>query len=468
VRDVERTIAGRYALRGPLGAGGMADVFAAEDLRLHRQVAVKLVPAAAITPTVRARFVREARSAARIVHPNAVVVFDAGESEGFLYLVMERVSGHTLAERLAASGPLPVREAAEVAIAVLGAVGAAHAAGVVHRDVKPANIVVGPGGVKLIDFGIATLLDEAGSGLTAAGELVGTPKYLAPEQLSGQPATPATDVYAVGIVMFEMLTGAAPFVRSTPVATALAHREEAPPDVRILRPDVPPRVAAVVTTALQKKPADRYQTAAEMRRALAPAADDDYAGETAVLTASAIGSGPRSTVRAGWWISAAVFAAIAAVVAAVIVINGGDDAGAPAASTTAGVSTTAIPTTAPTTAATTVATTAATLAVPTTTVPPTTTAAPPAAPPGTPEQLIALLAADPTRYGPRTDEVIDRLGEVDNRGRRSRERAGELLDSTAEWVDDGELTAEAYALLEPVLAPLADQGNGQDEDEDGD
>ena len=114
VRWMERTIAGRYVLRGPLGTGGMADVFVADDVRLHRQVAVKLVPAAAITPTVRARFVHEARSAARIVHPNAVIVYDAGESQGFLYLVMERVSGHTLAEQLATTGPLPVHEAAAI------------------------------------------------------------------------------------------------------------------------------------------------------------------------------------------------------------------------------------------------------------------------------------------------------------------------------------------------------------------
>ena len=454
---MERTIAGRYVLRGPLGTGGMADVFVADDVRLHRQVAVKLVPAAAITPTVRARFVREARSAARIVHPNAVIVYDAGESEGFLYLVMERVSGHTLAEQLATTGPLPANEAATIAIAVLGALGAAHAAGVVHRDVKPANIIVGPGGVKLVDFGIATLLDEAGTAVTAAGELVGTPKYLAPEQISGQPATPATDIYAVGVVLFEMLTGSAPFERSTPVATALAHREEAPPDVRTLRSDVPPRVAAVVTTALQKNPADRYHSAAEMQRALAPAATDDYAGETAVLTTPAMAAGTRPSVRAWWWISVAVLAAVAAIVAAVVVFNGDDDSGAPAASTTAAVSTTATPTT------------TASTAVPTTTTPPTTTAPPAPAAPSTPEQLIALFAADPARYGQRTGELIDRLGEIDNRGRKSRDQAAKLLDDAAKWVDNGELTAEAYALLEPVLAPLADQGNGNgngDEDED--
>jgi len=456
---MERTIAGRYVLRGPLGTGGMADVFVADDLRLHRQVAVKLVPAAAITPTVRARFVREARSAARIVHPNAAVVYDAGESEGFLYLVMERVAGHTLAERLAATGPVPVREAAEVAIAVLGALGAAHAAGVIHRDVKPANIIVGPAGVKLVDFGIAALLDDAGSNLTAAGELVGTPKYLAPEQVSGGPATPATDVYAVGVVLFEMLTGTPPFDRSTPVATALAHREDAPPDVRTLRSDVPPRVAAVVTTALQKDPADRYHSAAEMQRALAPLASEDYAAETAVLTAPTIAARPRSSARAAWWITAAVLGAVAAIVAAVIVLNDDDESGAPATSTAAGASTTAV------------SITTATTAAPTTTTTPPVTTAPPAPPAAqTPEQLIALFAADPARYGPRTGEVIDRLGEIDNRGRKSRDRAAKLLEESARWVDNGELTAEAYALLEPVLAPLADQGNGNDEgeNEDGD
>jgi serine/threonine-protein kinase len=297
---MDRTIAGRYVLRAPLGTGGMADVFAADDLRLNREVAVKLVPAAVVTPTVRARFVREARSAARIVHPNAVIVYDAGESEGYLYLVMERVTGQTLAERLATTGPLAVQDAVAVTIAVLGALGAAHAAGVVHRDIKPANIIVGPGGVKLIDFGIATLLDEIGSAVTAAGEVVGSPKYLAPEQVSGKPATPAMDVYAAGVVLFEMLAGAPPFDRGTPVATAIAHRDDAPPDVRTMRSDVPPRVAAVVRTALQKRPADRYQSAAEMQRALAPAVDAGYAGDTAVLSAPVMATATRPGVRA-WW-----------------------------------------------------------------------------------------------------------------------------------------------------------------------
>jgi hypothetical protein len=458
VRGMERTIAGRYALRSRLGVGGMGEVHTAVDLRLDREVAVKLVPAAGIDPVTRARFVREARAAARISHPNAVAVFDAGEADGFLYLVMERVTGPTLADRLSATGPLPVTEAASVAVAVLAALGAAHAAGVVHRDVKPANILVGPPTVKLVDFGIATLVGEAGGAVTVAGELVGTPNYLAPEQLAGQQATPETDLYAVGVVLFEMLTGVAPFQRGTPVATALAHRDDPAPDVRTMRPDAPPRVAAVVGTALRKRPADRYHSAAEMGRALGPAATADYAGDTAVLAAPppVAAGGPRG--RAVWWAAAAAVVVGGGAVVAVLVADG-DEPGAASSSLPAGVaaptsSTTPVTVATSTTVATTVA--ATTIAV--------VAADPPA--PASVEQLIAVLAADPARYGPRTGEVIDQLEEIDNRGRRSRERAAELLDSAYSWADSGALSAEAVGLLEAVLSPLAADGDGDEDDDD--
>jgi serine/threonine-protein kinase len=459
VRHVERTIAGRYALRAQLGAGGMGEVFAADDLRLHREVAVKLVPASAINPVARARFVREARSAARISHPNAVVVYDAGEADGYLYLVMERLVGQALDQRLASTGPMRVSEAASVAIAVLGALGAAHAAGVVHRDVKPANIVVGPTGVKLVDFGVATLLDDIGSSVTAAGELVGTPKYLDPEQIAGNPATPASDLYAVGVVLFEMLAGTAPFDRGSPVATAIAHPDDEPPDLRSIRPDVPPRVAAVVATALRKRPGDRYQSAAEMQRALGPAIADDYAGETAVIGAPVSGAAPTSASRAGWWVAAAALAIGGTTAAMVVAGNDDDDRGTrPTPPVTA--------TAAPTPDSTTTTSPATTTAEPTTTLAPTTTAI--ARTPTSAEGLIAVFAAAPARYGTRTEEVITRLGEIDNRGRQSRDRAAGLLGSAAEWVDGGELTPEAFALLETVLAPLADQGNGADDDDEDD
>jgi serine/threonine-protein kinase len=438
----------------------MGEVHAAVDVRLDREVAIKLVPAAGINPVTRARFVREARAAARINHPNAVAVYDAGESDGFLYLVMERVTGGTLADRLTETGPMPVSEASAVALAVLAGLGAAHSAGVVHRDVKPANVIVGPGGVKLVDFGIATLVGEAGSGVTVAGDVVGTPKYLAPEQIAGQLATPATDLYAVGVVLFEMLTGVAPFDRSTPVATALAHRDEAPPDVRTLRPDASPRVAAVISTALQKRPADRYRSAAEMGRALTPAAAADYSGDTAVLTAAPVPTRSRASGR-GWWLAAAAVL-VAGGAAVIALVQNGDDSPTSATSASTGAAATTLVNTPTTLAATTLApTTLAPTTVASTTI--AGAADPPA--PSSVEQLITVLAADPARYGPRTGEVIDRLGEIDNRGRKSRERATELLDNAYVWAGGGELTAEAIVLLEPVLSPLAEDGDDGDEDD---
>ena len=212
-------IAGRYRLGASIGAGGMAHVFEGHDERLDRQVAIKLVPTAAIDPVVRERFRREARTSARFAHPNAVATYDAGEADGQLFLVMELVDGPSLARRLAAEGPLDMARACTSADAVLAALQAAHAAGIVHRDVKPANILLGRNGdVKLADFGIAKRLDDYSSELTGTGHFVGTPKYLAPEQLSGDPVTAATDVYATGVVLYEMVTGVAPFDAPTPLA----------------------------------------------------------------------------------------------------------------------------------------------------------------------------------------------------------------------------------------------------------
>jgi serine/threonine-protein kinase len=457
---MERTIAGRYAIGVRLGSGAMGDVYGAHDLRLHRELAIKLVPEEGITDVARRRFVREARAAARFSHPNAVAVFDAGDADGFLYLAMERVEGQTLASRLAPNAPLTVSEAASIATAVLAALGAAHAAGVVHRDVKPSNIIVGPAGVKLVDFGIATLVGEAASNVTAAGDVVGTPKYLAPEQIAGQRATPETDLYAVGVVLFEMLTGVTPFDRGTPVATALAHRDEPAPDVRTVRPDVPPRVAAVIQTALQKRPTDRYRSASEMSRALAPAAAADYAGDTAVFAAPDA-MGPTGRHARAWWLVTAAAVVIAGAVAVAAVVANSDDPSTAATSLPAGLAptTSPAPTVAPTTTTATTTTTVTTVPV----------AAIGPQSPASAEQLIAVLSADPARYGPATPEVIASLGEIKNRGRKSRERAAELIDAAHAWTEDGQLSAEAIGLLEAVLGPLVGDGGGdEDGDDDGD
>jgi serine/threonine-protein kinase len=291
-----------------------------------------------LDPAARERFGHEARSAARFTHPDAVAMYDAGEADGALYIVMELVVGRSLAERLATEGPLPVGAAVAVAGHVLDALAAAHAAGIVHRDVKPANVLLGDDGtVKLADFGIAKRLDELGPELTGTGRFVGTPRYLAPEQVSGGPATPATDVYAVGVVLFEMLAGSPPFDGGTPLATALAHRDDAAPDVRSIRPEVPAALAAVVTTAMAKRPEDRYPTAAAMRAALAtPAAEP-----TERMPA------PPARPRSRWLAAALVAVALAAVVAVIAVVFGGDDdpLGLPATSSAPAATTPAAPTT---------------------------------------------------------------------------------------------------------------------------
>lgn len=278
-------IAGRYRLGEEIGAGGTSRVFVATDERLGRKVAVKQLTArvaAQANPVGRDRFLREARTAANCLHPNSVTVYDAGEDDESLYMVMELVVGTTLATRLAdAGGPLPFDEAARIADQVLAALGAAHHQGIVHRDVKPANVLLSnDGAVKLADFGIAKRFDDIEASITATGMVLGTPRYLAPEQTLGMEATPAADVYSAAIVVFEMLTGDFPVSGDTPVEVAVAHRNQRVPDLRTLRPEVPSGVADAISQALAKDPDERFPNADEFRAALATAwreADIEFA-----------------------------------------------------------------------------------------------------------------------------------------------------------------------------------------------
>jgi len=440
-------IAGRYRLGASIGAGGMAHVFEGHDDRLDRQVAIKLVPTAAIDPVVRERFRREARTSARFAHPNAVATYDAGEADGQLFLVMELVDGPSLARQLAAEGPLDMGQSLHVADAVLAALQAAHAAGIVHRDVKPANILLGRNGdVKLADFGIAKRLDDYSSELTGTGHFVGTPKYLAPEQLSGDPVTAATDVYATGVVLYEMVTGVAPFDAPTPLATAIAHQSAPVPDVRAARPDVPPHVAAAVSKAMAKDPADRFQTAAAMRVALAQPPPRP----------ASVPSGRRSTIS--WIVPTVVLLAVGA-----LAIAFGRDDDDPSSTVSSTVSSTApltgatavVPpdTVAPSTAAPTPAPTNAPF-----TNPPTTAATIVA---GSIEELVGLLDSNPDLFGERAEQLRRDLERVaDGRG-NDPERARRLLEDARRWVDDGELNADVLPLLDQLVGPLA-----ADEDED--
>jgi eukaryotic-like serine/threonine-protein kinase len=261
-------LADRYELAEELGTGGMGRVVVAHDRLLGRDVAIKLLGP---TPdeVARERFSREARSAARLHHPNIVGVYDTGVDGGRPYLVMELVRGRSLADLLKDEGPLEADQAVAITLGVLEGLEAAHRAGMVHRDVKPANVLLpDDGGVKLSDFGIAKALDETATGLTTAGSLVGTPTYLAPELVGGSPPSPASDVYSVGCLLYAQLTGDPPFTEGEPLAIAYAHRNEPVPPIEDARPDLPPDLVAVVGRALAKDPSDRYERASDMRTAL--------------------------------------------------------------------------------------------------------------------------------------------------------------------------------------------------------
>jgi eukaryotic-like serine/threonine-protein kinase len=261
-------LAERYELGDVLGEGGMGRVVIAHDRVLRRDVAVKLLTGASDAAS-RARFLREARDSARLRHPNAVTVYDTGEHEGQPFIVMELVRGITLDELVAEDGPLAVEVAVAITVGVLEALDAAHAAGLVHRDVKPGNVILpDDGGVKLTDFGIAKAMDDATAALTAAGTVLGTPAYLAPELVDGGTASPASDLYAVGCMLYLQLTGEPPFSAETPLAIAYAHVNRAVPPVEEQRPDVPDDLGRVLDTALAKDPAQRYADAAAMRAAL--------------------------------------------------------------------------------------------------------------------------------------------------------------------------------------------------------
>jgi eukaryotic-like serine/threonine-protein kinase len=260
-------IGGRYELRGVLGRGGMAEVRDGWDTRLHRAVAVKLLsPGFGAETEMRARFEAEARAAAALNHPNVVAVHDSGEHRGVPYIVMERLTGMSLADRIA-QGPLPNAMVRSVLGEVLAALAMAHDAGILHRDIKPGNVLfTASGSVKVADFGIAK---AAGAALTQTGQVVGTMAYLSPERLMGRPATPADDLYAVGVLGYEALTGRRPFDSDTPGALARSIMDDRPPPVRALRPDADPVLADVVERATARNPAWRFGTARDMMAALA-------------------------------------------------------------------------------------------------------------------------------------------------------------------------------------------------------
>ena len=259
--------AGRYRLERKLGGGGMADVWLAEDQELGRKVAIKMLHDRYANDTQFVeRFRREATHAAGLSHPNVVSIFDRGEAGGSYFIVMEYVEGRTLKELIVTRGPCPVPVAISYVRQVLAALRYAHRNGIVHRDIKPHNVLVDhEGRVKVADFGIA----RAGSSqMTEAGSIIGTAQYLSPEQARGAPVDESSDLYSTGILLFELLTGKVPFTGETPVEIAMKHLSQVPPAPSSIRSEIPHDLDLIVVRALAKEPADRYRSAKEMDRDL--------------------------------------------------------------------------------------------------------------------------------------------------------------------------------------------------------
>src|SRR5712691_6259297 len=300
---------GPYQIRSSLGSGGMGEVFLAEDPRLRRKVAIKILPAAVASDSGRrARFLAEARAASALRHPHIVTIFDVGSDHGIDYLVMEYVEGKTLRQVMATRG-VNVRSALEIAAQVANGLAAAQSVGIVHRDIKPENIMVsGDGSVKILDYGLAKLTDDSSSEiksnattgmihLTTPGALVGTVAYMSPEQIEGKPLDHRSDIFSLGIVLCEMLIGRNPFAGANTTDT-LQRILNAPPQIGEIGA-LPPRVSDIVTRALARDPAERYQHAGDMQLDLRRA-----------MTATDLPAPAGARRRASWIVPALVAAIV--------------------------------------------------------------------------------------------------------------------------------------------------------------
>jgi eukaryotic-like serine/threonine-protein kinase len=371
----EKVVAGRYRLERRLGAGGMSEVWEAEDLELGRKVALKL-----LGPTADpVRFEREARAAASLAHPHVNQLFDYGEWEGRPYMVLELLPGGTLEDRLREGRPLPDADTERIAGEIATGLAHAHARGLVHRDLKPANVLFDADGrAKIADFGIARVSDTGT--LTEAGTLLGTAAYISPEQAAGEPATAASDVYSFGVILFRMLAGRLPFEAEEPIELVKLHRDAPPPSVTAFRPDAPPRLARLTDACLLKDPHARPRDGAALVAALG---GDVSAAEaaTAVLpipvATTAAPPPPRSVrrprIRRGWLAALVVGLLAAAAAGVAIAVLGGGSSSTPLTSTTTRRTTTHHTTTRPSSSSTTQSTSTTTTRTTSTTTHPTST-----------------------------------------------------------------------------------------------
>jgi eukaryotic-like serine/threonine-protein kinase len=328
-------LSSRYKLEAKLGSGGMSTVYLARDTVLDRQVAVKILHREMSEQADQLeRFRQEARAVAKLSHPNVVAVIDAGEDGGHPYIVFEYVEGETLKQRINRVGALDAQESLAYAIEIARGLTVAHNRNMVHRDIKPQNVLIdSEGRAKLTDFGISRQLEQ--DGMTATGRVLGTTDYVAPEQAMGHPVDQRSDIYSLGVVLYEMLTGQVPFQADSQVGVAMKHVNEELPDVQQRRPELSAAAAMVVERATAKDPAERYQQVGELIDDLATALEVEAArtGSTTGEATSVLEAVPpteRKLSSGGRWSRLAlllVLLAFAGAVAAVILISSGDETG---------------------------------------------------------------------------------------------------------------------------------------------
>jgi tRNA A-37 threonylcarbamoyl transferase component Bud32 len=336
--NVGQTLEGRYELEERVGEGGMSTVYRARDTVLEREVAIKVLHEHfSRDPEYVERFRREARAIAKLSHPNIVTVIDRGEFEGHQYIVFEHVSGETLKDLVARAGPLPTERALALAHQIARALAFAHEMGIVHRDVKPHNVLIDPdGSAKVTDFGIARTLDIEDE-LTETGTVLGTSDYIAPEQASGESVDERSDQYSLGIVLYELLTGELPYTGTNVMAVAMRHLRDPVPSVRAKRPDVSPRVDAIVARAMAKRPRDRFPSMEALTAALEAslaaepkARPEDPDEDTSVIPAVSSAPGGRLEDRRRgprWRIVALLVLAAGALVAGLVAAQMGREDG---------------------------------------------------------------------------------------------------------------------------------------------
>ena len=435
--ETGRVLAGRYRLTARLGRGGFGEVWRADDTVLGREVAVKTLIVSGDGDALLRRFEREAQALARLDHRNIVMVYDTGADDGTGYVVMQLLAGPSLAALVAEHGPLPLDQALDYASQAAAGLAAAHAVGIVHRDVSPANLMLdGAGTVKLVDFGVARL-DRASTTLTATGTVFATAGYVSPEQAAGEPADARSDLYSLGCVLYALLAGEPPFTAEHPIGVIQQQLSSPPPLLSSVRADVPAELDELLTTLLAKNPAERPKSADDVRRRV-----DALRGGNDAATAATIALTRAPTTRRRWPITAAAIGLVALAAGLAATLSSGGDK-------------TAVTTTPPTTTA------------PATTAPATTTTATTPAAPATPAQAIADVrtaivvaqaqgSLDPAA-GADLNHQIDDIANALQRPnpRDAAHKTSDLLHHLADLVNGGQLTTAGLTQISTPLNQLA-------------